>query len=203
MQVMFSIGKVVKDSNTSHLSDRLATVLPGVRYCGSIVKANSNQLNLDFDEQLCAALEKKGWQCERKPRVDVAALGRDSGSQEADAIITHNFSRQQKAVLEIEKSNKKTLWFDFIKLWMFIESGQASQGIVLCPLNYAHKLGEWNLYQEATCIKRYLGRFAGVSKEKLDLITVVGFEQLIVNDKKAKHWNAKQFMRVKEDFRRL
>ncbi len=45
-----------------------------------------------------------------------------------------------KAVIEIEKGNKKTIWFDFIKMWMFIEAKKADFGVLICPVNYAHKL---------------------------------------------------------------
>ncbi len=103
-----------------------------------------------------------------------------------------------RTVVEIEKANKKTIWFDFIKLWMFIESKQAKAGILLCPQNYAHTHGVWNLYEEACRYKRYLKRFAGVVDEKLSLIGIVGYRQMIYNGIKYKDWNDEEFNRVKK-----
>jgi hypothetical protein len=205
MSVKFIVGKVVKDTvgcrpTVSRLADRLASSLQNFNYHGSVGQTNSKQLNIDFDKPFFTVLETKGWHCERDPMVDMESLGEDWGSPKADAILTHESKKGQRIVLEIEKSNKKTLWFDFIKLLMFIESGHASAGVILCPLNYAHKLGVWNLFEEARRYKKYLLRFAGVAKEKLGLIVLLGYEQRIVSDDgKSKLWDAEESKRIKQE----
>ena len=83
---------------------------------------------------------------------------------------------------------------------MFIESGQASAGVILCPQNYAHKLGVWKLFDEACRYKKYLLQFAGVTKEKLGFITLLGYEQRIVIDGKSRPWCAEEFKRIKQEF---
>jgi len=206
MQVGFKVGKVVSDTDGSsplvcRLARKLAGDLSGLQYFGSIRESNSNQLDVDLDERLCGALEKKGWRCDRNPPLNMSALAENWGRQKADAILTCNSKSEECAVIEIEKSNMKTIWFDFIKLWMFIEAGQAAVGLILCPTNYAHKLDVWNLYDEACRYKRYLHRFAGVPQDKLRLIGLLGFQQLRVVNGTARLWDIRELKRVKQEFR--
>jgi hypothetical protein len=201
MKLAFTVGSITIDT-PSDLAQRLALALKKVRYEGNMAAANSSQINLDFDERLCCVLEEDGWECERKPRIRLDHRV-DSGKQEADAILRWGTAKKKQAVLEIEKSNKKTLWLDFVKLWMFIGSRQASQGIILCPRNYAHKVATWDLYNEALCIKRYFAEYAAVPKEKLSLITLVGYEQMITVDGIARRWTSYECIRLKREFRSL
>lgn len=205
MQVRFKVGKVVKDTDgcnpiVSRLARVLADHLRNLHYSGTMRQTNSNQLDVDLDERLCAALEKRGWRCDKNPRIDMTALAEDWGRKKADAILTYDSNSQERVVIEIEKSNMKTIWFDFIKLWMFIEAGQGSVGLILCPVNYAHKLDVWDLYEEACRYKRYFHRFAGVPKEKLGLIGLVGFQQLIVVNGTTRLWDTRELKRVKQEF---
>ena len=77
--------------------------------------------------------------------------------------------------MEIEKSNKKTLWFDYIKILTQIESDQNSRGIVMSPSNYAHSVGVWDLYKEAVIYKNHLKRVFGGGT--IDRVFVIGYTQ--------------------------
>ncbi len=77
------------------------------------------------------------------------------------------------AYIEIEKSNKKTLWFDFVKLISKVEGHPNRVGIVICPKNYAHRLGTWNLYHEAVLYHKHLARLS--NNDNLNQIAVIGY----------------------------
>ena len=79
------------------------------------------------------------------------------------------------AYVEIEKSNKKTLWFDYVKLASKAQENPHNIGIVICPKNYAHKLGTWNLYKEAVLYRSHLARLT--NNDTLNKITVIGYTQ--------------------------
>jgi hypothetical protein len=84
--------------------------------------------------------------------------------------------------MEVEKSNKKTLWFDYIKILTKLESDPNGLGVVMCPVNYTHSGGVWNLYQEAVIYKNHLKRVFGSSF--LDRVSVLGYMQYAFLDGK-------------------
>lgn len=88
-------------------------------------------------------LSDNKWNLEKKPRLNMPDLCGDSGNPEADLIVSPNGLHGIKTVIEIEKGNKKAIWFDFIKNWIFIEAKKADVGVLICPVNYAHKHGVW------------------------------------------------------------
>lgn len=200
--ITFRIGEIkIADDGSNSLaikaSKNLSELLKNLEYEGTLRKSNSNQLDIHFDEALLKKLKMQGWPYSENPKIDLSALGENWGNQRSDFITTPINMENHCIVVEIEKANKKTIWFDFIKLWMFIEAKQAKAGILLCPLNYSHKHGIWNLFDEACNYKKYLGRFAGVPEEKLDLISIIGYEQMIYMDNKFIVWNATQFNKIK------
>lgn len=77
-------------------------------------------------------------------------------------------------------------------------SKKADLGILVCPVNYAHKLGVWNLFNEALKYKEYLRHFASAPKNKLNSIGIVGYKQLIKNGNKYNWWDKKEFNRIKK-----
>ena len=79
--------------------------------------------------------------------------------------------------VEIEKSNKKTIWFDFMKLMLLIGRQIADYGILVVPRNYAHKNGVWELFSEARYYRYCLSKFAKVDSELLSKIAIIGYTQ--------------------------
>lgn len=77
----------------------------------------------------------------------------------------------------IEKTNKKTIWFDFIKQLMLIETGDAEFGLLVVPTCYPHARSEWNLYSEAIDYRKYLGEYAGLDGKKLGQLVIIGYGQ--------------------------
>ncbi len=148
MNVRFEVGSVTVETEdrasvVASYGEEMAAVLKGMQYPGTVGRRNSFQLDIAFDEELLTRLGERSWKVDPNPSVDMVALGENWGGQKADAIV--QFRDLGAAAVEIEKSNKKTIWFDFMKLWMFVESGQASCGMIVCPTNYAHRHGVWNL----------------------------------------------------------
>jgi hypothetical protein len=62
----------------------------------------------------------------------------------------------------------------------------------VCPVNYAHKLGVWKLFDEALKYKKYLRRFASVPENKLNHIGIIGYTQVIKNGSKYNYWDKKR-----------
>jgi len=97
--------------------------------------------------------------------------------------------------MEIEKSNKKTLWFDYIKILTKLEEDSNGRGIIMCPTNYAHKVGVWNLYKEAVLYKNHLKRvFSG---NTLNRVAVIGYTQYAYLDGKWKEYDSNIIRRIK------
>jgi len=178
-------------------SESIIDILRTFKYGGETKASNSTQLDIYFDSALFDYFDSKGWNCKRNPIINSNVLGGHSGAEKADAIFQSKES-DYAIVLEIEKANKKTLWFDFIKLWMYIETGQAHAGIIIVPLNYAHRHGVWNLFDEAVRCKYFLKRFANIPEEKLRLVGIIGYEQQIFRDGQYRNWNSDEFNLLKE-----
>lgn len=202
MRAQFRIGKIETNvdgcvEELEEFSEQFKKELESFEYFGQTRSTNSTQLDIHFDNTLLDLLDSKGWHCIRNPRIKTNGLAGHSGAEEADAILQLE-KMGDRFVLEIEKSKKETIWFDFIKLWMFIESGQAKCGIIVAPFNYAHKLGIWNLFDEASRYKFFLQRFAGVPSEKMALISIVGYEQRIFRDGEYRYWDKSEFIALKK-----
>ncbi len=200
-EIKFKIGRIDIETTecrrgVAKATQEISDILKHLEYYGTLREKNSRQLDIHFDEAVLIILKSRNWLCEKKPLVDMSSFGENWGNLEADFITMP--TRGCRAVVEIEKANKKTMWFDFIKLWMFIESKQAKAGILICPQNYAHTHGVWNLYEEACRYKRYLKRFAGVKDEKVNQIGIVGYQQMIYIGGKYTDWTDKEFNRVKK-----
>jgi hypothetical protein len=63
--------------------------------------------------------------------------------------IAFRYSDGTTAYVETEKTNKKSVWFDLVKLATKVDDRSDRIGIVICPRNYAHKMGTWDLYRDA------------------------------------------------------
>lgn len=173
----------------------VVTALNRLRYGGTTRESNSRQLDIRFDVHLLASLSRHGCQCQATPALDGGQLEGTWGNEVADAIV--QCGDASPVVIEIEKANKKTMWFDFIKLWMFIDTGQANVGLLLCPTNYAHRHGVWDLFDQAQRYKQFLARFARVPKSRMNRIGIIGYEQQIRRGRRYVLWNREEFRRVK------
>lgn len=143
----------------------------GCEYEGNINgKANSYQLTSNLDDRLIHSI---GWvSSQLKPDKE---LGQLPGIK-PDGLFDYRTSR---ILLEVEKTNKKTIWFDLIKMIMLIRSNAAEYGLLVVPRNYCHSLGVWDLYKEAKFYRHCLSHFAGVSDDWLSKIAVVGYTQQV------------------------
>lgn len=105
----------------------------GCEFEGNIKgKANSCQLTSKLDDRLIHSI---GWSTSQlKPDKE---LGQLPGIA-PDGLFDYGTSR---ILLEVEKTNKKTIWFDLIKMIMLIRSHAAEYGLLVVPRNYCHSLG--------------------------------------------------------------
>lgn len=134
--------------------NRVIGATEGMHFKGIIKSSsNSHQIDLDFDSMWIEKMKSNGWR-NTKPSKD-------------------------EEIFEIEKSNKKTIWFDFIKILIFIGENKADFGILIVPKNYARKLGVWNLFDEARFYRYCLARFAKVDFNLLSKIAIIGYTQKV------------------------
>lgn len=147
-----------------------------------IIKSPSNSFQIDLDFDLCwiNTIASIGWEPQS---LALLAELKDIPNIVPDAIL----SKKNSAVaVEIEKSNKKTIWFDLIKLMMLINRDVVGFGLLVVPRNYAHGGGVWNLFNEARYYRYCLSRFARVDERLLSKIAIVGYTQEAYVSKKWK-----------------
>jgi len=158
--------------------ERTLKIIP---FTGTIKSAtNSYQIDFDFDDCWIKSMKILGW--DSKPLDKLHNL-KDIPNIKPDGILTKD---KISITLEIEKSNKKTIWFDYMKLMLIIGKGIADFGLLITPRNYAHKVGVWNLFNEARYYRYCLSQFAKVDEELLSKIAIIGYTQEVyVSDK----WN--------------
>ncbi len=166
---MFKIANIQVHEDNAEFK-KIARILENIEFSVTVKKSNSNQLDSDIDSKIEAALSEHYSVSSSKSDLLVEAEGARVG--ELDIVF-----RDSKTTyyMEIEKSNKKTLWFDYIKILTRLENDINGIGILMCPTNYAHKIGVWNLYKEAVLYKKHLKRVFG--SELLDRVAVFGYTQ--------------------------
>jgi hypothetical protein len=176
-------------------AEELAALLRGLPYEGTLRETNSTQLDIGFENSLEVRLRESEWSLEVEPVLNVSRLPERTEGAKADFIIWK--TKNPRLVLEVEKANKKTLWFDFMKVWLFMATEQADCGLLVCPLNYAHKLGVWELFAEACRYKRLLTRVAGVPLERVSHVGIIGYEQRVHLDGDLRSWTRDTFKQIK------
>ena len=127
---------------------------------------NQGQMDSDFDARLEAALRSRG--------ATPMNLALPAGvPQDLDFAFT--FGGRTVAV-EIEKANREKILRDFLKCHIYLHAG-AHFAVVVLPRNYAHKHGEWNLFQFG--VERYdeCRTYGFGSTDKLGRIALLGFDQ--------------------------
>lgn len=138
-----------------------------------IIKSPANSYQIDvraFDSKWIETMEATGWK--RKPLPNFKEL--NLPEIKPDALLTQD---NVNVAIEIEKSNEKTVWFDFIKLLMLIGRDIAHFGLLVVPKNYAFRAGKWSLFNETRYYRWCLIRFAKVDPCLLSKIAIIGYTQ--------------------------
>lgn len=164
----------------------------GLEFCGTILsQANNYQVNMnDFDTAWIGRMTKgSSWTARTLPKVRKIKL--DSASKKfiainqnlpdikPDSVLTDG---NVTVVVEIERSNRKNIWFDFVKIMLLTGQKAADFGILLVPRNYAHRRGIWNLFDEARYYRWCLIRFANVDSQLFSKVAIIGYTQQVLID---------------------
>lgn len=132
---------------------------------------NNYQVDSDFDLSWISAVKFADWKSE--PPKNLRKF-QTIPNIKPDAIL----SKDNLIVsVEIEKANKKTMWFDLIKIMMLIGQDVANFGILVVPRNYAHKVGVWDLFKEARYYRWCLEEYAKVEHNLMSKIAIIGYIQ--------------------------
>lgn len=168
-------GNEKEPDHHSHLDRCIADVIKateGMHFNGTIKSpSNSYQINLNFDSTWIGKMNTVGWKNKQIPTFEEIS---EIPNIKPDAFLTQDGT---SVIFEIEKSNKKTIWFDFIKILMFIGQNNTDFGIIIVPRNYAHKIGVWDLFKDARYYRSCLERFANVDTNLLSKIAIIGYTQ--------------------------
>ena len=167
---MFRISGLTTDDSIPAINE-LIRLLDGLEFDVTIKQTNSKQLDSNIDAKIEEAIGRMYKLSKAKQDLLVQANGEKIGELDLVYWDDDGFPHY----LEVEKSNKKTLWFDYIKILTKLAENEIAYGIILSPSNYAHKVGVWNLYKEAVAYKGHLSRLFGGGL--LDRVGVVGYTQ--------------------------
>lgn len=187
---MLKISNIITDSANS-VSDKLVKIFDDMSFSIEIQNRNSNQMDSNIDLRIIETLSKE--YSVTTTKVDLLVQTDEIKIGQLDLMfIDDNFSYY----MEIEKSNKKTLWFDYIKILTKLESNIDSKGIIVCPTNYAHTVGVWDLYKEAVIYKKHLQRV--FNNKLLDKISVIGYTQYALLNNDWKKFDSEVVRRIKQ-----
>jgi hypothetical protein len=178
-QTLCKISKVETNSPLPIVND-MVSVLEDLPLRISIGKNNSRQITSDVDSTISAKLG------ERYDLIrDVAELkvfvkeskAASAGSSKfiGEVDFAFRYFAGSTAYVETEKTNKKTVWFDLVKLVTKVDDRDDRIGVVICPKNYAHKTGIWDLYRDALSYRNHLARLSG--NDCFGKIAVIGYTQ--------------------------
>ncbi|RTR31656.1 hypothetical protein [Shewanella atlantica] len=187
---MFKIANIQTRESDRDFKE-ISGVFEDMSFSVMVKKTNSNQLDSNIDDMIIEALSKHYNVAELKSELLVHADGDKVGELD---VVFHN-DAGISYYMEIEKSNKKTLWFDYIKILTKLEEDPEGRGIIMCPTNYAHKVGIWNLYKEAVLYKNHLKRVFGGSA--LNRVAVIGYTQYAYLDGQWNEYDPKVVQRIK------
>ncbi len=168
---MYKISCVETDSKLP-LALEVVKLISNLKFNVTIGKSNSRQITSDIDLMISNKIKETYQPIKNENYLDVYVENEYIGKVDLGFIDNAN---EIICYIEIEKSNKKNLWFDYVKLISKIENDPNRIGIVICPKNYAHKLGIWNLYDEAILYKKHLARLS--NNNDLNRIAAIGYLQ--------------------------
>ncbi len=152
----------------------IVNIMEGMSFKGVIKsKGNSNQIDVDFDSAWINKIRDAHWKTVTLSKIKEF---KDIPNIQPDAIMTKD---GKTVVVEIEKSNKKSIWFDFIKILMLTDKKkkQADFGLLIVPRNYAHRYAVWDLFKEARYYRWCLLRFAKIDPQLMSKIAIIGYTQ--------------------------
>lgn len=189
---MFKISSTETESTISLAVD-VTRCISDLKFDVTVGKKNSKQITSNIDSNISKRLSEKYELISDKSKLSVYAENERIGEVDLSFNDTQNGT---VAYIEIEKSNKKTLWFDFVKLISKVEGHPNRVGIVICPKNYAHRLGTWNLYHEAVLYHKHLARLS--NNDNLNQIAVIGYLQFAYLDGGWKEFSPEVIKRLKD-----
>lgn len=172
-----SLGDELEPEHPESLMEFINTVqrvLEGMSFKGFIKsKSNNYQIDFSFDSIFVQKVNEAGWKNLQIPNLSEF---KNMEKISPDNLIT-NRDNSITIAIEIEKANKKTIGWDFIKLAMLIRGGKSNFGLLVVPVNYAHKSGVWDLFKEARHHRYCLRRYLDVDGNLLSKIAIMGYTQ--------------------------
>ena len=150
----------------------LLSQLGEVQFPYAIGERNSNQFKFNLDPCLKARLLERG-------AVDTKLVLPKEVKKEADFVFSF---AGKKIVVEVEKSNREKILYDFMKFHIYFGSG-ADFAVLFLPRNWAHSSGETDLFVEGKKHYQHCLRFGFGTSESLERILLVGYEQFTVEGK--------------------
>lgn len=187
---MYKISDIEVDE-VNEISTFISKELVNLKFNVTIKQTNSKQLDSNIDAVIENKLAQNAIKVLSKGDLVITTQGEKVGELDIAFKGNNGFTY----FIEIEKSNKKSLWFDYVKLLTVIKGNKNSYGIILCPKNYAHKVSIWNLYKEAVAYKSHLARI--FEKSDLDRVYVIGYTQYAYLDDKWQNFSPKIIHRIK------
>jgi len=141
-----------------------------IRFHGKIkTRQNNYQVDYDdFDSSWINALKSQGWIPQDLKKLQIKS------KIKPDAVLSKN---NLKVCVEIEKANKKTIWFDLMKIFMIVGEGVAEFGLLVVPRNHAHKIAVWDLFKEARYYRWCLEQYAKVNDNLMSKVAIIGYTQ--------------------------
>ena len=164
---------LIASSSVSSTLTSIQNELRGIQFSTTASKTSINrQLNSSLDEAIMRQMKALG-------EIETDSIVEDTGGKigKLDFVLTPKDSESSKYYVEIEKTDKKRLWFDFIKILTCLKIDKNGKGLIICPINYAHSNGVWNLFKEAKSYKAHLERVFEKHNDILKRVSIIGYEQ--------------------------
>lgn len=160
-----------------------------LQYHGYIASSsNSYQINLTFDEQIHKSLCMAGRECVPEPVLRAASELAETVGSHADLLLTGP-DNQSRIVVEIEKANREKILRDIVKMLLFFNSGQAALAALICPRNYPHKHGVWQVFDTALQVLRAFVHVTQLPDSTTKRFAVIGFTQQIFMNGSWANWD--------------
>ena len=173
----FKLSAIESIPETNKISSEILTkvteILSDIEFTASPSTNSLNrQLNSSLDNAIVEQLKILG-------EIATNSIVEDDDEKIGflDFVLTPKDTPSTKFYVEIEKTDKKRLWFDFIKILTCLKSDSNGKGLIICPKNYAHSNGIWDLFEEAQIYKNHLERVFDKHSDVLKRVFIVGYEQ--------------------------
>jgi hypothetical protein len=157
--------------------DDLVKLIGDLRYEGYIQgKANSYQVNLNFDDKLHELARAGGRECASGPELRVPREVARAVGWKADMLLRVS-GTGDLVVVEIEKANREKILRDIVKMLLFFGESQADLAALVCPRNYVHSGGVWKVFDTAHQVLRAFVRVTQLPESKAKRLALIGFTQ--------------------------